>query len=140
MAGTPPARRLRGYRHSLRLDLVPVRLFGRAGRADGRRDRAQPDRAAGRDPGRPRGHRAGERRPWPGRRRQGVFVGIAIVFASSWFLFVYSGVLVVLTAAAIARNQIELLAETRVAREVIALVNAAHGRDAAGKASSWVSP
>lgn len=60
-------------------------------------------------------------------------MSISGVFASSAFLFVYSGLLVLLTAAAIVRNQLSLIAEARVSREIIGVVGAAHGRDAAGK-------
>lgn len=62
-----------------------------------------------------------------------VRVGIAELFASSGFLFLYSGLLVLLTGAAIARNQISLSAETRAGRELTGLVDAAKGRDTAGK-------
>jgi hypothetical protein len=65
-------------------------------------------------------------------------VGIAEIFASSWFLFVYSGLLVLLTGVAIARNHLSLLAEARVAREIIGLVSAAHARDASGKVEQLV--
>jgi hypothetical protein len=60
-------------------------------------------------------------------------VGISQIFASSGFLFVYSGLLVLLTAAAIVRNQMSLVAEAKVARDIIGIVNAAPNRDAAGK-------
>jgi hypothetical protein len=60
-------------------------------------------------------------------------VGFAEVFASGGFLFVYSGLLVLLTGIAIVRNQMSLSVETKVAREIIAVVEAAHSRDAAGK-------
>jgi hypothetical protein len=60
-------------------------------------------------------------------------VGIAEIFASSSFLFFYSGLLVLLTGAAIARNHLSLIAEAKVAREIIGIVGAAHTRDASGK-------
>jgi hypothetical protein len=60
-------------------------------------------------------------------------VGIAELFASSTFLFVYSGLLVLLTGIAIVRNHISLTAETKVAGEIIAVVEAAHTGDAASK-------
>lgn len=63
---------------------------------------------------------------------------IARIFASSEFLFVYSGLLVLLTGAAIVRNHVSLIAESRVAREIIAIVGAAHSRDAAGKVGQLV--
>ncbi|MDB5451754.1 MAG: hypothetical protein JWO33_332, partial [Caulobacteraceae bacterium] len=62
-----------------------------------------------------------------------VFVGVAELFASSTFLFVYSGLLVLLTVIAIVRNQISVSSEARVSREIIKVVQAAHGRDASGK-------
>jgi hypothetical protein len=65
-------------------------------------------------------------------------VDIAKIFASSEFLFVYSGLLVLLTGLAIFRNQIALIAESRVARDIIAVVNAAHTRDAPGKIEQLV--
>jgi hypothetical protein len=61
------------------------------------------------------------------------FVGIAEVFASSWFLFVYSGLLVLLTVIAIVRNHSSINAETKVSREIIKLVDAANALDASGK-------
>lgn len=60
-------------------------------------------------------------------------MGIAELFASSAFLFLYSGLLVVLTAVAIIRNQLSVAAEARVSREIIKVVEAAHSRDASGK-------
>jgi hypothetical protein len=65
--------------------------------------------------------------------RWGIFVGIAEIFASSWFLFFYSSLLVLLTGAALIRNHLSLVAEARITREIIAIVGAAHARDAAGK-------
>jgi hypothetical protein len=62
-----------------------------------------------------------------------LFVGISTIFASSTYLFVYSGLLVLLTAVAIVRNHLSLVAEARVTREIIDVVSAAHRRDAAGK-------
>lgn len=58
---------------------------------------------------------------------------LAEIFASSAFLFFYSGLLVLLTAAAIVRNQMSLIAEAKASREIIQVVNAAHHRDADGK-------
>jgi len=60
-------------------------------------------------------------------------VDLARLFASSSFLFVYSGLLVVLTVAGIVRNQLSIAAEARVAREIARVVDAAHGLDADGK-------
>jgi hypothetical protein len=60
-------------------------------------------------------------------------VGLAEVFASSSFLFVYSGILVLLTVVAIVRNHISLNSEAKVARDIIRTVDAAYTRDAAGK-------
>jgi len=60
-------------------------------------------------------------------------VGIAAIFASSLFLFCYSGLLVLLTGIAIIRNHLSLRAEAGVARDIIGIVGAAHARDAAGK-------
>jgi hypothetical protein len=62
-----------------------------------------------------------------------VFVSIAELFASKSFLFVYSGLLVLLTAIAIVRNQISLASEAKVSREIIKVVETAHTRDASGK-------
>lgn len=62
-----------------------------------------------------------------------LFVGISVIFASSTFLFLYSGLLVLLTGVAIVRNHLSLIAEARVTRGIIDIVNAAHTRDAAGK-------
>jgi len=67
------------------------------------------------------------------------FVGVAQIFASSGFLFVYSGLLVVLTVVAIVRNQLSVVAEARVARDITGIVNAAYARDAAGKVAQLVS-
>lgn len=66
-------------------------------------------------------------------------MSIAEIFASRWFLFSYSGLLVFLTGAAIVRNQVSLVAEAKVARDLIGIVNAAHGRDAAGKTESLLA-
>jgi hypothetical protein len=65
-------------------------------------------------------------------------VSIAELFASSAYLFLYSGLLVLLTGAAIVRNHLSLVAEARVARDIISVVGAAHGRDAAGKVAQLV--
>jgi hypothetical protein len=61
------------------------------------------------------------------------FVDIAKIFASSSFLFVYSGLLVLLTFVAIVRNQISITSEAKVSRDIIKLVDAAHSLDASGK-------
>jgi hypothetical protein len=60
-------------------------------------------------------------------------VDIARLFASSSFLFVYSGLLILLTAAAIVRNHLSIRAEDKVSRDIVKLVDAAQSRDAAGK-------
>jgi hypothetical protein len=60
-------------------------------------------------------------------------VGIAEFFASSAYLFVFSGLLVALTLAAIVRNQLSLASETKVSRDLVKTVEAAHGRDVSGK-------
>jgi hypothetical protein len=60
-------------------------------------------------------------------------VDIARLFASSWFLFVYSGLLVLLTTIAIVRNHIAIIAEGKVSRDIVKLVDAAHSLDASGK-------
>jgi hypothetical protein len=65
-----------------------------------------------------------------------VFVGIAELFASKEFLFIYSGLLVSLTGIAIVRNHISLSSEAKVSRDIIKVVEAAHTRDAAGKVAS----
>jgi len=65
-------------------------------------------------------------------------VGISQIFASSTFLFVYSGLLVLLTGAALLRNHLSLSAEARVTRDIIDVVDAAQGRDAAGKIAQLV--
>jgi hypothetical protein len=62
-----------------------------------------------------------------------LFVGFSAVFASTTFLFVYSGLLVLLTGAAIVRNHVSIIAEAKVARDIIETVNGAYARDAAGK-------
>lgn len=58
---------------------------------------------------------------------------IARLFASSSFLFVYSGLLISLTAIAIIRNHLSISAETKVAGDIAKLVDAAHSLDASGK-------
>ncbi len=58
---------------------------------------------------------------------------IASLFSSSSFLFVYSGLLVLLTVGGIVRNQISIAAEAKVSREIAKVVDAAHGLDASGK-------
>ncbi|MEI7932579.1 MAG: hypothetical protein WCI21_05940 [Alphaproteobacteria bacterium] len=60
-------------------------------------------------------------------------MGLAEFFASGAFLFTYSGLLLVLTAIAIARNQISLTAEAKASRELVGVVEAAHTRNASGK-------
>jgi len=60
-------------------------------------------------------------------------VGIAELFASKWFLFFYSGLLVTLTGIAMVRNHISLTLEARVARDIIKVVEAANDRDESGK-------
>lgn len=60
-------------------------------------------------------------------------MGIAEFFASSSFLFVYSGLLITLTVIAIVRNHISIASETKVARDIIQLVDSAHSLDASGK-------
>ena len=66
-------------------------------------------------------------------------MGIAELFASPGFLFVYSGLLILLTAGAIVRNQLSLIGEGRVAREIIGMVGAASGRDRAGAVAQLVA-
>ena len=58
---------------------------------------------------------------------------IAQFFASSSFLFVYSGLLISLTVIAIIRNHLSIATETKVARDIIELVETAHSVDAKGK-------
>lgn len=58
---------------------------------------------------------------------------IAEFFASSSFLFVYSGLLVSLTVIAIVRNHLSIASETKVARDIIQVVEAANSLDAKGK-------
>jgi hypothetical protein len=60
-------------------------------------------------------------------------VDIAEFFASSSFLFVYSGLLISLTVLAIVRNHISIASETNVADEIIKLVETANSLDAKGK-------
>ena len=60
-------------------------------------------------------------------------MGIAAFFASSTYLFTYAGLLVLLTVAALVRNHVALLSETKVAREIIAIVQGANRRDASGR-------
>jgi hypothetical protein len=61
------------------------------------------------------------------------FVDIARLFASSSFLYVYSGLLIALTVIAIVRNHLSITSETKVSREIVKLVEAAHPLDASGK-------
>lgn len=58
---------------------------------------------------------------------------IARLFASSSFLYVYSGLLILLTVVGIVRNQISIISESKASREIIKVVDAAHSRDASGK-------
>ena len=58
---------------------------------------------------------------------------IARLFASSGFLFVYSGLLILLTAVAIVRNHFSIISEAKVSRDIVKLVDAAHFLDARGK-------
>jgi hypothetical protein len=60
-------------------------------------------------------------------------VEIAEFFASSSFLFVYSGLLISLTVIAIVRNHLSITSETKVSRDIIKLVDTAHSVDASGK-------
>jgi hypothetical protein len=60
-------------------------------------------------------------------------VAIAELFASSGFLFFYSGLLILLTGAAIVRNHLSLTLEDKASRDIIKVVEAAHNRDDAGK-------
>jgi hypothetical protein len=61
------------------------------------------------------------------------FVDIARLFASSSFLYVYSGLLIALTVIAIVRNHLSITSETKVSRDIIKLVEAAQSLDAHGK-------
>jgi len=61
------------------------------------------------------------------------FVDVATFFASRSFLFVYSGLLIALTIAAIVRNHLAITSETQVARDIVRLVDAAPALDARGK-------
>ena len=61
------------------------------------------------------------------------FVDIARLFASSSFLFVYSGLLVLLTVVGIVRNHLSIIAEAKVSREIAKVVDAAQSLDASGK-------
>jgi len=60
-------------------------------------------------------------------------VDIAEFFASSSFLFVYSGLLVSLTVIAIVRNHLSIASETKVARDIVKLVETANSLDVNGK-------
>jgi hypothetical protein len=60
-------------------------------------------------------------------------VDIAAFFASSSFLFVYSGVLISLTVIAIVRNHLSIASESKVARDIIKLVETANSLDVKGK-------
>jgi hypothetical protein len=66
------------------------------------------------------------------------FVGFAEFFASSSYLFVYSGLLVLLTVVALVRNQVSLSAETKVSRDIVRIIETAQTRDAAGKVAQLV--
>lgn len=58
---------------------------------------------------------------------------IARLFASSSFLYVYSGLLISLTVVAIVRNHLSIISETKASRDISKLVDAAHHLDASGK-------
>lgn len=60
-------------------------------------------------------------------------MAVAELFASTGFLFGYSGLLLLLTAIAIVRNHLSLTQENRASRDIIRTVEAASTRDAAGK-------
>jgi len=60
-------------------------------------------------------------------------VVVAELFASSGFLFVYSGMLLLLTGVAIVRNHISITSESKVSRDIIKVIEGANGRDASGK-------
>lgn len=60
-------------------------------------------------------------------------MAVAELFASTTFLFLYSGLLLLLTGIAIVRNHVSLTEETKVSRDIIGTVEAAYGRDASGK-------
>jgi hypothetical protein len=62
-----------------------------------------------------------------------IFVDIARLFASSSFLFVYSGLLISITIVAIVRNHLSIISEAKASSEIIKLVDAAHSPDAHGK-------
>ncbi|HEX5263587.1 MAG TPA: hypothetical protein VFW13_08670 [Phenylobacterium sp.] len=64
---------------------------------------------------------------------------IAKLFASSSFLYVYSGILVLLTIAAILRNHISLNSEAEVSRGLAKLVDAAHSLDVSGKVAQLLA-
>lgn len=66
-------------------------------------------------------------------------MGIAEIFASSAFLFTYSGLLLLLTGIAIARNQISIALETKASGELIKVVEATHTRDGSGKVAQLLS-
>jgi hypothetical protein len=65
-------------------------------------------------------------------------VDLAEFFASSSFLFVYSGLLIGLTLIAIVRNHLSIRSETKVAREIVELVEAASALDAKGKVAQLI--
>ncbi|MFL5297156.1 MAG: hypothetical protein ACJ798_12315 [Phenylobacterium sp.] len=67
------------------------------------------------------------------RRTGEAFVDIARLFASSSFLFVYSGLLIVITAVGIIRNHLSIISETKTSGDIIRLVDGAHAPDASGK-------
>ncbi len=58
-------------------------------------------------------------------------MGFAELFASSAFLYLYSGLLLLLTGLAIVRNQISIAAEGKAAGELIKVVETAQSPDAA---------
>lgn len=58
---------------------------------------------------------------------------IARLFASSSFLYIYSGLLVLLTVSAIIRNHISIISEIQVSRDITGLVDAAQFLESDGK-------
>ena len=63
---------------------------------------------------------------------------IARLFASSSFLYVYSGLLVLLTSTAVIRNHLSIISEARASRDIAKLVDAAQSLDASGKVAQLV--
>jgi hypothetical protein len=66
-------------------------------------------------------------------------VDIAKLFSSSSFLYVYSGILILLTIAAILRNHISINSESEVSRGLAKLVDAARSLDASGKVAQLLA-